>query len=131
MKIKNGFSLIELMITVAVVGILASIAYPSYTNYVQRAKRSAAQEFMMDMSSKQERYRLDMRGYTSTIGTGGLGLGIPSEVSDNYILIMAVSNAAAPPTFTITANPKAGSVMAGTASLTLDNNGQKTPIDEW
>ncbi|TDB01736.1 type IV pilin protein [Halomonas marinisediminis] len=52
---SDGFSLIELMIAVAVIGILASIAYPSYTGYVERARVSDGQAMVMDIASRLER----------------------------------------------------------------------------
>lgn len=63
MKMQQGFSLIELMIAVAIAGILATIAYPSYTRYVTKSNRSAAESFIMTVSNKQEQYMLDARQY--------------------------------------------------------------------
>jgi type IV pilus assembly protein PilE len=62
----HGFTLIELMIAVAVVGILAAIAYPSYTAYVVRANRSAAASFLFQLANKEAQYMLDARTYTGT-----------------------------------------------------------------
>ena len=51
-----GFTLIELMITVAIVGILAAVAYPSYNAYIQKGERARAKAFMLDVAQKEERY---------------------------------------------------------------------------
>ncbi|HZP92724.1 MAG TPA: type IV pilin protein [Burkholderiales bacterium] len=125
----GGFTLIELMIVVAIIGILASIAYPGYQRYVQRANRAAAQQFMLDLSSREQQYLLDARAYTATIGVGGLNVTVPAEVTPNYNITIAVDNTAAPPTFTITATAIGSQVSDG--DLTLNNLGQKTPSNLW
>ena len=68
---NSGFTLIELMITVAVIGILAAVAYPSYNDYLIRATRSAAQSFMLDVSNKEEQYLLDARIYAAVANNAG------------------------------------------------------------
>ncbi len=126
---SRGFTLIEVMIVVAIIGILSAIAYPSYQNYVLRAKRSAAQQFMLDISSREQQYLLDARLYTATLGTGGLNMTVSTDVSPNYTFAIAVDNAAAPPTFTITATAIGSQLTDG--NLTLNNLGQKTPSSKW
>lgn len=125
----RGFTLIEVMIVVAIIGILSAIVYPSYQNYVMRAKRSAAQQFMLDISSREQQYLLDARSYTATLGSGGLNMTVSTEVSPYYTFAIAVDNTAAPPTFTITATAIGSQVNDG--NLTLNNLGQKTPAGKW
>jgi len=117
------------MIVIAIIGILSAIAYPSYQNYVMRAKRSAAQQFMVDISSREQQYLLDARNYTATIGSGGLNMTVTTDVSPYYTFAIAVDNTAAPPTFTITATAIGSQV--GDGNLTLNNLGQKTPASKW
>lgn len=79
MKKFRGFTLIELMITVAIIGILASIAYPSYTEYVLKGRRAQARTALLELMQQQERYMMQYNcylpfttdsGFNSTIGTG-------------------------------------------------------------
>ncbi|WP_252272646.1 type IV pilin protein [Pseudomonas subflava] len=71
----SGFTLIELMIVLVVLGILASLAFPSYSEYVKRGHRSEGQAFLNDASARQERYFAQNNTYiTSTADIDKLGL---------------------------------------------------------
>jgi type IV pilus assembly protein PilE len=119
-----GFTLIELMITVAVVGILASIALPSYQEYVRKSRRADAQAFMYEVASRQQHHLLDRRMYASTLTT--LGLVVPPSVSAHYsIALPTVMNDAQPMGFVLQAATKGAQVNDACGTLTLNAQGAK------
>jgi len=126
---QSGFSLMELMIVVAVIGILAAIALPSYDSYVIKSNRRAAQAFMWDVANRERQYLLDARSYSNSLTT--LGMAVPEDVSRNYTVTVALTSA--PPGFVVSAVPVAGTrqVKDGAAGLTLSDQGVKTPSDKW
>ncbi len=128
MRRSAGFTLIELMVVTAVISILAAIAYPSYQNYIVRANRSSAMQFMLYMASREEQFLLDASSYTATIGAGGLNLAPPADLATRYTFTVAVT-AGPPPTYTVTATAIGNQASDG--NLTLDNLGQKLPADKW
>lgn len=127
-KEERGFTLIELMVVVLVIGVLAAIAYPAYTNYLVRGRRSSAEGFLMDIAQRQQQYLLDVRSYASDVTT--LSMATPSEVSSYYTISMTTA-AGPPPTFTATATPLAGTPQASDVTLTINNAGAKTPTGIW
>ncbi|PWF41598.1 type IV pilin protein [Massilia glaciei] len=125
----NGFTLIELMITVAIIGILAAIAYPSYTAHMIKSNRAAAQAYMLELGQAQATYINDSRRYATS--TTELALTPPMAVSGKYAVTIAAFNATLPPSFLITATPVTGSRQASDGGLTLSSTGAKTPSDKW
>jgi type IV pilus assembly protein PilE len=125
---KNGFTLIELIITVAIVGILASIAYPSYTNSLRKSNRSAAQSVLMDIAQRQSQYLVENRSYAAS--TSAVNVTVPSKVSSTYT-ITVTNSAGPPPSFTATATPIAGTNQVSDGVLTINNTGTKTPSNKW
>ena len=127
-KISKGFTLIELMVTVATIGILAAIALPNYTQYITRSNRAAAQAEMLAIANKEEQFLLSNRVYTDAAGITLSGYSLPSQVSSKYTFAVTVG-AGTVPSYTITFTPTGSQLSDGT--LTLDNTGNKTPAAKW
>jgi len=124
---QNGFTLIEVMITVVIIAILASIAYPSYTRYVIRAKRSAAQSQMMEIANREQQFLLSNRNYVDKTALIASGYTLPSDVAANYGYTITVTTDV--PSFLLTFTPTG--TQASDGNLTLDHTGAKTPADKW
>ncbi len=134
MKKPTGFTLIELMIVVAVVALLATIAYPSYQNHLIKSRRAQAQTLMLEAMNREEQYILVMRQYNTSPTTLGLSMDgftcTATQCANNwYQVTITVNNAAAPPTYMVTATAIGGQVSDG--NLTLSSTGAKTPADKW
>lgn len=125
--LQRGFTLIELMIAVAIVGILASIALPSYQDYVRKGRRADAQAFMHEVASRQQHFLVDRRMYADTLGKLSLPpSSIPSSVSLHYnITLTNVINDVQPMGFTLQAAPIGGQARDTCGTLTLNAQGAK------
>lgn len=119
-----GFTLLELMTTVMVFGILAVIAYASYTSQIVKAQRSVAKSALLDAATRQEQYFFSNRAYTAAItnlGYAGAYFGkdgVPSASSTDaiYELSAVINDTTAcggAPCFKLTATPVTGSLQAG------------------
>ncbi len=125
-----GFSLLELMIVVAVIGILAAIALPSYNEYITRSKIQEATAALSDMRTKMEAFYMDNRRYSSTTGGGTCGIpggNTPTVSGAKYFTFACASsaaNAAGDQAYTITATGVANQGMNGFV-LTIDQANTK------
>lgn len=121
MRKQGGFTLIELMVVVAIIGILAAIAIPSYQDYVLRGNRTEGMALLSDAAARQERYYAQNNTYADTLAKLGL-----QESSNNNLYTLTISNTSST-TYTLTAAPK-GAQLKDTkcGSLGLNQAGVKT-----
>lgn len=123
MKAEQGFNLIELMITVAVAGILAAVAVPSYQNYVRRGQTSEATTGLAELRVKMEQYYQDNRKYDGYVDASCnvIATGAPA-IAPKYFSYACASNGT---TYTITATGAASKGMTG-YGYTINQNNDKT-----
>lgn len=129
-KKSAGFTLIELMITVAIVAILAVVAYPSYNDFVVRSNRAEAPRELVRLANLQEQLFVDSRAYTTNISELGVGSTATYETpSSNYKITSTVVDN----TFTLTADAQGEQATndPGCTAITITDTGQKTPINCW
>ena len=126
----RGFTLIELMIVVAIVGVLAAIALPSYRNYIIRSARVAAQSELLQLASLQEKIFLNSNNYAFSVtaaynGTSAGGLGRTSGKTTDGKYTLALNIAAVAQAYVLTATPTAGGTQVGDGNISVSESGQR------
>lgn len=121
-NLPSGFSLIEILIVVAIVGILVAIAYPSYEQKMQRVHAAAAKQYLLQLASLQSEFITENYHYASTLSELGTAPG--SEVSDYYrIAITQLDDQSRPTVYTLQATAKTNSDQIPQRTLTLNHLG--------
>ena len=141
MKKTQAFTLLELIIAVAIVGILAAVAYPNYQSSIQKSHRADGKAALLNLANIMERYYTEKATYCdaadSTTGNavtncGGAGndtgkpaiYSTPAETAAYYTIAI---NAASPNTYTLSATPTGAQSTDSCSTLTLTSTGVKSP----
>ncbi len=130
-KYMHGITLTELMIVVVIIGMLTAIAYPSYRQYVAKAKRNEAKSALLQIATLQERFYLQNNTYTADMTNLGFGAAANNLTdSGSYIVNVTAANAN---TFSAVATYQNADAEAGKcATFTINGQGTKgsTPYND-
>lgn len=127
MRSNKGITLIELLVVIMIVGILAAIAIPFYTNYIQRARRADAKTALEQVRATQEMWRAEKGSYSLSIAQLQTTMGAPqTTISPYYTWSYTVVNANA---FTAQAVPQ-GSQTSDKGGTLFISQDQKWSIDK-
>ncbi len=129
---EKGFNLIELLITVAIIGILSAIAYPNYQEYVIQSRRSEGIAMLLQVMQQQERFFTEQITYTTDLTALGfiLTAGAVDSENDHYrITAVACGALSLNRCVLLTATPQG--IQAGDGNLTLNSQGVRTPANFW
>ena len=126
---QRGFSLIELMIVVLVIGILAAIAIPAFQNYVTRAARTKATRALLDLAGREERYFYSNNTYTTATASVGLPTTYCVDSCSDARFYTVTIPSASSSDYTLQAAPGGTQLQQDTqcGTLTLNRAGVKTP----
>lgn len=127
---QRGFTLMELMIVVAIIGIIAAFAYPSYQESVRKSRRADAKQSLTDAGARLEQYYISNRSYATDVTK--LGLTSATSQEGYYTIAIAAPTGGTLVTgYVITATPTSkGGQNQDTAcpTLTLASTGARTPV---
>jgi len=122
----GGFTLIELMIVVLIIGVLAAVAFPSYREYVVRTNRAQAMDAITEIMFEQERFQLRRRTYATDLTDLSYPNATLTTQNGLYTITATACGSGIRKCVLLTADPQGSQADAGEADITLDSTGART-----
>ena len=126
-SIKRGFTLIELMVVVAIVAILAAIAVPAFGRYAFRARRVDGQELLLRIANAQEQYYVNHNSYGS-LSDVGYAAPVKSEKGYYWATSDVANGSTSAQAYVLKATPQGVQADDVCGALTINEVGAKTPL---
>ena len=124
----RGMTFIELVLVLALTGILLTLAIPGYQIYIKRIHRSEVQAYMLGLENREEQYLLDARRYADL---SELHDNPPASTTAYYSISIETDHSLFPPSYTIKAIPNTNLAAQGEPVLELNSNGIRKPPEIW
>ena len=125
---ERGFTLIEIMIAVAIIGILAAIALPSYARYVEKARRADATAFLSEVAGEQVRFFSENNAYAASMGELGYGAEATYPTPEGYYTVSVALIGTRGFSLTATADPDGLQARdTDCAAISITSTGARTP----
>jgi len=118
------FTLIELMVTVAIIALLATIALPSYQEYVLKSRRAGGKDELLEAQKRMERAYTDLNSYASAVPSIQNASGVIGTSEGGYYQVTSAS--ATVSTYTLDSTPQGGQAYDKCKTLTLTETGAKS-----
>ena len=129
---NRGFTLVELLVAMVVMGIITSIAMVSYRTFAVESRRTTATTALSDAASRQEQFFLNNKTYTTTVGAGGLN--VSTTVDGGYYVLSVVTPTAACPVtrcWVMQAAPQGTQNEDSCGTLSYSSDGDRLPAGCW
>lgn len=128
--VSRGFSLSELLIAVAIIGIIAAVGYPSYVAQSEKTRRTEGKSALTEVAQKQQQFFQERRRYSANVmelyGQAGSTM---ETASGHYTISSELTGGGTG--FVLTATPVSGGLQEDDYTLTLNHLGQKSPVEVW
>lgn len=126
----RGFTLLEVLLVVALTGVLASLAWPSFQQQVVRGKRQAAQIQMLEIATRQQQFLLTQQRYANQRELETSGYRLPDAVARDYRYQLVLGSGVWP-SFVLSFIPQTNSSQQTDGALLLHSDGRREPEGRW